>query len=211
MPEDTFMEKNDFVFILAGYLFGSVLFARVFGRLFGHQDITENSRDGNPGTANAFMQGGFWCGTLTLLGDMAKGYLPVALYLRYSVEKPEGIAFALVLAAPVVGHIFPLFFKLKGGKGIATSFGCLLGLWPYYPPALILALSFLFFSVILRISPHYQRTIWTYLCAMVLMLFCNIDTCIILGFAIIVATILIRLSRSTEERERMQVKALWMR
>ncbi|MCD7956801.1 MAG: glycerol-3-phosphate acyltransferase [Lachnospiraceae bacterium] len=40
------------------YLFGSILFARVFGRLFGHQDITENSRDGNPGTANAFMQDG---------------------------------------------------------------------------------------------------------------------------------------------------------
>ena len=57
-------------FILLGYLSGSVLYARVFARLFGKEEMIENSRDRNPGTANAFMYGGFWCGLLTLICDI---------------------------------------------------------------------------------------------------------------------------------------------
>ena len=54
------------LFILLGYLSGSVLYAKIWGKLLCGTDITKGSTDGNPGTANAFIQGGFWCGVLTL-------------------------------------------------------------------------------------------------------------------------------------------------
>ena len=117
---------REIFFICFGYLLGSILFARLFGLLFAHKDITQNTADGNPGTANAFLQGGFLCGVCTLLGDLFKGYLPVAWYLSTQNQPTvPPLAFALLIAAPVLGHIFPLFHHLHGGKGIATSFGCL--------------------------------------------------------------------------------------
>ena len=59
-------------FILLGYFSGSVLYARIFAKLFKKDNLIENSKDKNPGTANAFMYGGFWCGVLTLIFDLAK-------------------------------------------------------------------------------------------------------------------------------------------
>ena len=138
--------KRDLFFILLSYLSGSVLYARIFGQLLGKGDITQNSKDHNPGTANAFLNGGALCGTLTLIFDLLKGFLPV--YLYFSGETTW--AAALVLAAPVVGHDFPLFFKDSGGKGIAVTFGCLLGIFPDLLPLLCFALFFIFFSAILR-------------------------------------------------------------
>ena len=69
------------MFAVLGYLSGSVLYARVFARLFRKENMLEQSRDQNPGTANAFLYGGFWCGTLTLVFDLLKGFLPVYLFL----------------------------------------------------------------------------------------------------------------------------------
>ena len=138
-------------YTIAGYLAGSILFAPLAAALLGKGNIAENSADKNPGTTNAFRNGGFFCGLLTLIGDMAKGYLPVYLYLRETV--PEGLGLALVLAAPVVGHIFPVFADFRGGKGIATTFGCLLGLGGLWEPAAILTGVFLLFSTIIRITP----------------------------------------------------------
>lgn len=133
---------REIFFICFGYLLGSILFARLFGLLFAHKDITQNTADGNPGTANAFLQGGFLCGVCTLLGDLFKGYLPVAWYLSTQNQPTvPPLAFALLIAAPVLGHIFPLFHHLHGGKGIATSFGCLLALLPDPVPVLTLAFS----------------------------------------------------------------------
>ena len=73
-------------YIIAGYLAGSILFASVFGQLFCHKDITEESKDYNPGTANAFMYGGVLCGVLTLCCDLLKGFLPVYAYFHEGVE-----------------------------------------------------------------------------------------------------------------------------
>ena len=110
-------------YLLAGYLSGSVLYAQIWGRLISGKDITEGTRDNNPGAANAFMEGGFLCGMLTLICDLAKGFFPVWLFLRQADY--ADFTLALVLAAPVFGHIFPLFHHFQGGKGIAVSFGCL--------------------------------------------------------------------------------------
>ena len=102
---------REIFFICFGYLLGSILFARLFGLLFAHKDITQNTADGNPGTANAFLQGGFLCGVCTLLGDLFKGYLPVAWYLStQSQSTVPPLAFALLIAAPVLGGTFFLCF-----------------------------------------------------------------------------------------------------
>ena len=81
-------------FTVFGYLLGSILFARVYGALFG-KDLISNSTDGNPGTSNAFIYGGMLCGTLTLLGDLIKGFLPVFLYLYIILNLITSLTFNL--------------------------------------------------------------------------------------------------------------------
>lgn len=196
-------------FAVMGYLTGSILFAELFARLF-KKDIYVDSRDKNPGTANAFMYGGFWCGFLTLCGELLKGFLPVAWYLKgVEIEDCSSAALAVVLMAPIVGHIYPLFFQFHGGKGIAVTFGCLLGLAPVREPVALFAFFFLFFSGVIRISPHIYRTAVTYgLTAIVLFLFDPIQG-ISLGFGMITLIVWHRLYRSKEEKERMKVGLLW--
>ena len=105
------------LFSLLGYLSGSVLYARVFARVFRKEEMIEKSKDKNPGTANAFLYGGFWCGCLTLLFDLLKGFVPVYLYLRcVGRTMPDGYGLSLVLAAPVVGHAFPVFYRKSSGR-----------------------------------------------------------------------------------------------
>jgi glycerol-3-phosphate acyltransferase PlsY len=194
---------------LLGYLLGSILFARVAGALF-HRDITGGSPDRNPGTANAFTYGGFWCGLLTLCGDLAKGFLPVFFYLHFGGSR--GMGLALVLAAPVLGHLFPLFTGFRGGgKGIAVSFGCLLGLAPDLRPALVLAAVFLFFSLVVRVSPHYHRTLITYLVSSVAMRVLIPARAVVAGFFLIAGAIVGRLLCSTEEKPHCQLEVVWKR
>ena len=144
-------------FIVMGYLCGSVLFARICAKLFNKPEILLESKDKNPGAANAFQYGGFLCGILTLGGDLAKGFLPIFSFLRSgeNFEAPSLLA-AMVLAAPVLGHVFPVFFRFQGGKGISVTFGCLLGAFPNCKPLLIFALVFVAFSTVLRITPHHR-------------------------------------------------------
>lgn len=200
------------LFILAGYLCGGVLFARLAADLFGKTAITRESADGNPGAANAFTYGGFWCGVLVLCGDLAKGLLPVRLYLDHTdVVGQSPLLLALVLAAPVIGHAFPLFYRFHGGKGIAVTFGCLLGLVPNWRPALTLALTFIFFSLIVRIGPHSHRTAVTYLCSVGLMAGSagRVEPGVLLGFCLMAAVVLLRLYTSKEARHKPEVKLLW--
>ena len=198
---------RDIIYILTGYLAGSVLFARVFGWLLKKTDVTENTSDGNPGTANAFRNGGFLCGALTLVCDLLKGFLPVFLYARGSTSS----LLALVIAAPVIGHVFPALYHFHGGKGIATTFGCLLGLLPNYFPAALLALLFIFFSLILRITPHYYRTLATYLGTELLLFVFARDPRIWIGFSLIFVAVAARMLTSKEEKTSPEVKLLWMR
>ena len=73
-------------FICLGYLSGSVLYARVFAGIFNREDMFLQSGDHNPGTANAFLYGGFWCGLFTLIFDILKGFLPVFLFMRWDIR-----------------------------------------------------------------------------------------------------------------------------
>ena len=196
---------RDLCFILLGYLSGSVLFARVWGKAAAGKDIIQDAPDQNPGTTNAFRNGGFLCGLLTLVCDLLKGFVPVFLYLRTG----SGPALGFVMAAPVLGHVFPVFSHFRGGKGIATTFGCLLALLPNGLPLTYMVLFFLFFSLVLRISPNYYRTIAAYVCTEVALLIFAHNTAIITGFSLICLGIGFRMFTSREEKNDLEVKLLW--
>lgn len=193
-------------YLLAGYLSGSILYAHIWGRLICRKDITAGTRDGNPGTANAFMEGGFFCGMLTLICDLGKGFVPVWLFLRQTGCTDFALSF--VLAAPVIGHIYPLFHHFQGGKGIATSFGCLLGLYPSIGCALILAACFIGFSTVLVISPHYYRTLASYLAAAIITLLTVKTSAVRWGMMLISGTVSLKLLTCDEKNQRCKVKLL---
>ena len=112
--------------ILIGYLLGSISSGVLLSRAFGHTDIrTQGS--GNAGTTNMLRVMGRGMAAVTLLCDMLKGILAVIIGGALVGGAKGQLLGAL---GAVLGHNFPLFFGFKGGKGIATSFGCLLIIFP---------------------------------------------------------------------------------
>jgi len=116
------------LFALAAYLIGSISFAVVFSKLFGLADPrTYGSK--NPGATNVLRSGNKKAAIATLLGDCVKGWFAVWLALRFGPQfgvDENGIA--LVALAVFLGHLWPVFFRFVGGKGVATALGVLLGL-----------------------------------------------------------------------------------
>jgi glycerol-3-phosphate acyltransferase PlsY len=114
----------DLVFVMGAYLFGSVSSAVVTCRLMGLPD-PRSQGSGNPGATNVLRTGTRSAAAITLLGDVLKGLAPVVLADWAGVGAP---VLGAVAAAAVVGHMYPVFFGFKGGKGVATTLGVLLGL-----------------------------------------------------------------------------------
>lgn len=112
------------IFTALGYLLGSIPFAVVVSRSFGLAD-PRSFGSGNPGATNVLRTGNKLAALLTLLGDAAKGWLAVWLAGHFS---SEAMIIAATGLAAFLGHVFPLFLKFRGGKGVATAFGVLLGL-----------------------------------------------------------------------------------
>ena len=119
------------VFVLIAYLIGSISFAVVVSKLFGLSDPrTYGSK--NPGATNVLRSGNKPAAVVTLLGDGFKGWLAVWLAIHFGPEygvSDSGIA--LVAIAVFLGHLWPLFFRFIGGKGVATALGVLLGINPW--------------------------------------------------------------------------------
>lgn len=153
---------RELFYILAGYLSGSILFSYYLPLWLRGIDVTEDTPDGNPGAFNCIANAGWPLGLLALACDVLKGAAPVLLAAR-GLGVPDW-GFALVMAAPVAGHAWPLFRRFKGGKAIAVSFGVTLGLLPVWRPFAILAACYLFFSLVIRLEPHRFRSMVTYLC-----------------------------------------------
>lgn len=112
---------------LAAYLMGSLSFAVIVSQLMGLSD-PRGYGSKNPGATNVLRSGSKKAAALTLLLDALKGWLPVALVQWFG--KPYGLedgTVALVGMAAFLGHLFPIFFKFQGGKGVATALGVLLG------------------------------------------------------------------------------------
>ena len=116
--------------ILLGYLLGSLSFAVIISRVMGLSDPrTYGSK--NPGATNVLRSGNRAAAALTLLLDAAKGWL--AVMLADWLGRPYGLqegSMALTGLAAFVGHVYPIFFRFAGGKGVATALGVLLGISP---------------------------------------------------------------------------------
>ena len=113
-----------FVFVLAAYLLGSLSFAVIVSKLMGLPD-PRSFGSGNPGATNVLRTGRRAAAALTLLGDAAKGW--VAVFGARALGADEGTVLLAALAV-FIGHLFPVFFRFQGGKGVATALGVLLGL-----------------------------------------------------------------------------------
>jgi glycerol-3-phosphate acyltransferase PlsY len=118
-------------FLIAAYLLGSIPFGVMIGRYFGHVDVSK-AGSGNIGAANVAREAGVKWGLLTLVVDALKGFTPVALAYQGigpRAETTEGLI-GIVGMAALLGHLFPVFNRFKGGKGIATGLGVFLALSP---------------------------------------------------------------------------------
>src|SRR3972149_8310824 len=114
------------LFVLIAYLIGSLSFGVLVSRAFGLPD-PRSYGSGNPGATNVLRAGKKAPALLTLLGDGGKGWLAVFLAQRFAAGwgvEPAGVAGVAI--AVFVGHLFPVFFGFRGGKGVATAAGILL-------------------------------------------------------------------------------------
>jgi len=114
------------VFVVLAYVLGSVSFAVLMSKVYGLAD-PRTYGSGNPGATNVLRSGKKAAAILTLLGDSAKGWLAVFLAMHYALGDVP-LVVALVALAVFLGHLFPVFLKFKGGKGVATALGVLLAL-----------------------------------------------------------------------------------
>ena len=118
----------NFFATVGAYLLGSLSFAVIVSKAFGMAD-PRSYGSGNPGATNVLRSGKKLAAVLTLLGDALKGWLAVWLALRFQAElQLDNVTIGLVAVAVLVGHMWPIFFGFKGGKGVATAVGVLLAL-----------------------------------------------------------------------------------
>ena len=154
---------------LAAYLIGSLSFAVIVSRLMGLSD-PRTYGSGNPGATNVLRSGNKAAAVLTLLLDALKGFVPVWAVRQFG--EPYGLGdgtVALVGVAAFLGHLWPVFFRFNGGKGVATAAGVLLGINGMLGLAtlatwLIIAFFFRYSSlaaiVAAGFAPFYQLLIW---------------------------------------------------
>lgn len=134
-----------FIVIVAGYLLGSISTGVVLSRLFAKTDIRSQG-SGNAGTTNMLRVLGRKMALLTFIGDMLKGIIAVFIGKWLIGGELGGL---LGVVGAVLGHYYPLYFGFKGGKGIATSFGSLLFVFPVQA-----LLAFAVFLILVAVT-HY--------------------------------------------------------
>ena len=113
------------IFVVSAYLIGSLSFAVIVSRMFGLPD-PHSYGSGNPGATNVLRTGKRLAAALTLAGDTGKGALAVVLAKQFAADYGVDMTgIALVAVAVFLGHLYPVFFRFKGGKGVATALGIL--------------------------------------------------------------------------------------
>jgi acyl phosphate:glycerol-3-phosphate acyltransferase len=139
---------NTLLAVGLAYLVGSLAFAVVVSRAMGLADPRSYGSK-NPGATNVLRSGSRIAAVLTLAGDAAKGYLAVWLAMVYGPRYGLGeFGIALVAVAVFVGHLYPVFFRFKGGKGVATAAGVMAALNPWL--ALATAVTWLIVAIFFR-------------------------------------------------------------
>ena len=167
---------------LGGYLLGSVSSAVLVSKLMGLPDPRQ-SGSGNPGATNVLRLGNKPAAALTLLGDVLKGVLPV-LIAKYLDADTTGIALAGLGA--FLGHLFPVFFRFAGGKGVATSLGIFLALNP-----LIAGSQVALWALMALVFRYSSLAALVTALATPILLFWQMDDPVLTGFGIILAALLV--------------------
>jgi glycerol-3-phosphate acyltransferase PlsY len=134
------------LFALMSYLIGSLSSAIIICKLLNLPD-PRTQGSGNPGATNVLRIGGKKAAIATLIGDVVKGFIPVLIAQWFDLST---FGLSLVAFAAFLGHLFPIFFQFKGGKGVATAFGCILAL--AWPVGIALAVTWLIIAIIFRYS-----------------------------------------------------------
>ncbi len=173
------------------FLSGGILFSYEIPLILKHTDIRLNSEDQNPGSAHVFTQLGWKWGLLCVLCDIGKAWLPV--HLSAQILDISSLYFAMIIAAPVLGHAIAPYNSVSGGKGIAPAFGTLLGLLPYREIVYLLAVIYVFFAAILVIKPNRICSIVTFSIFAIVSLIMEIGTnCLSVGIGcLIISTVVI--------------------
>ena len=158
---DEYFYLKYILLIVVGFLSGGIMFSRIIPRLLRGTDVCETGKDGNPGAANAFTSCGPVIGMLCLIMDMLKGFIPVFIALKW-LDRSSWF-FALAMLAPVLGHAIAPLGGFRGGKCIAAVFGDMIALMFFTPVGLGLAVLYIIFSTVLKISPNRRRSIVTFM------------------------------------------------
>lgn len=134
-----------FAVVLGGYLLGSLSFAVIVSRLMGLSDPRSYGSK-NPGATNVLRSGSKKAAILTLLFDALKGWLPVWWVLHFGSAWGLGMPVAALAGlAAFLGHLYPVFFRFQGGKGVATALGVLVGVHPLLALASLLTFAIVVF------------------------------------------------------------------
>ncbi len=115
---------NIILFAGLSYLIGSISTAIITCKIMGLEDPRKVGSN-NPGATNVLRHGGKKAAIITLLGDMLKGLIPILIIIQLQADT---LTVALVGLFALLGHIFPIFYRFKGGKGVATYYGVILGI-----------------------------------------------------------------------------------
>ncbi len=140
------MQILDISLILAGYLLGSLSSAIIVCKLMGLPD-PRTLGSNNPGATNVLRFGGKKAAAIALFGDMIKGVIPVVVA---QLLNADNLTIGLVGFAAFIGHLYPIFFRFKGGKGVATAFGVYLAL--YWQMGLVVIFCWLIVAKVFKIS-----------------------------------------------------------
>lgn len=131
------------ILIIAAYLLGSVPFGPIIARMHG-KDLRQIG-SGNIGATNLARACGRKWGYICFGLDVVKGLIPMVVASQLSIihhQSPVEVALWLAVGlAAILGHVFPIYLKFKGGKGVSTSLGVALGLWPYFTFCGVIALA----------------------------------------------------------------------
>ncbi|QRN41750.1 MAG: glycerol-3-phosphate 1-O-acyltransferase PlsY [Neisseriaceae bacterium] len=144
------MNTTSVIIIIIAYLLGSISFAIIVAHFFKLQDPRSYGSK-NPGATNVLRSGNKVAALLTLLGDALKGWLIIFLCIKYMDKLGiNEITIAYASVAVILGHMFPIFFKFTGGKGVATAVGVIFVI--SWKVALIMCVIWLILVIITKIS-----------------------------------------------------------
>ena len=143
------MENNLIILAVICYFIGSIPFAYILTKLFGFGDV-RNIGSGNVGATNVLRTGKKKLAFLVLFFDILKGFVPLIVLKNYLITNSSELIVCSIASLTILGHIFPIWLKFKGGKGVATYIGYIFAI--NYIFGLIFVFSWLFITLIKKYS-----------------------------------------------------------